>query len=153
MVSKYLESQGISDYMVEIGGEVRALGSNHLGEEWRIGISTPGGGYGIQKVVNVSRAAMATSGDYRNYYELGGRRYSHTIDARTGRPVTHALASVTVITEECMEADAWATTLMVLGPDEGLNFALRHGLAAFFIIKEGADFVEQMTPGFKDYLN
>lgn len=153
MVSNYLQSQGIYDYMVEIGGEVRAGGKNHLGEPWRIGISTPGGGYDIQKVVNVSRAALATSGDYRNYYEVDGKRYSHTIDARTGRPVTHGLTSVTVITESCMEADAWATTLMVLGPDEGLNLALRHGLAAFFIVKDGADFVEQMTPGFKNYLN
>ncbi len=153
MVSKYLESQGIYDYMVEIGGEVRADGKNHLGEPWRIGISTPGGGYEIQKVVNVSHAALATSGDYRNYYELDGKRYSHTIDARTGRPVTHGLASVTVIAEDCMEADAWATTLMVLGPDEGLELAVRSGLAAFFIVKDGADFVEQMTPGFRDYLN
>ena len=152
ILANYLESQGMEDYMVEIGGEVRAGGQNHLGGPWRIGISTPDGGYEIQKVVSVRRAAMATSGDYRNYYEYGGRRYSHTIDARSGRPVTHALASVTVITGSCMEADAWATTLMVLGPDEGLRLAERSGLAAFFIVKEGAGFVERMTPGFKEYL-
>ncbi len=115
-----LTDLGLVDFMVEIGGEVRAVGRNAVGEAWRIGIERPeAGSRGMWSAVALADAAMATSGDYRNYYEKDGVRISHTIDPRTGRPVTHRLASVRVIHPSCMTADALATAISVLGPEEG----------------------------------
>ena len=91
---------------------------------------------------------MATSGDYRNYREVGGKRVSHTIDPRTGRPVSHGLASVTVLAADSATADAWATALMVLGPEEGFERATQEGVAAYFIVRQGEGFTERDTPAF-----
>ena len=101
------------------------------------------------RVVALQNASMATSGDYRNYFEQHGKRYSHTIDPRTGRPVSHRLASVTVVTEKCMTADALATAIMVLGPDAGYNFAEKHQLAVLMLISENDEFSQRMTPVFR----
>jgi len=145
-----LEALGFVDYMVEVGGEVKARGRKANGEPWRIGIEKPVAGQRtIGDVVPLSRAALSTSGDYRDFYEAEGVRLSHTVDPRTGRPVAHALASVSVIHESCATADALCTALMVMGPEEGLNFALKKGLAARFVTHEGGEgFCETTTPAF-----
>jgi thiamine biosynthesis lipoprotein len=131
-----LTALGLADFMVEIGGEVRAAGRNAAGEVWRIGIERPEiEGSGLWSAVALVDAAMATSGDYRNYYERDGVRISHTIDPRTGRPVTHRLASVSVIHPSCMTADALATAINVLGPDAGREFVEREALAALFLVR------------------
>jgi thiamine biosynthesis lipoprotein len=143
-----LAGLGATGYMVEIGGEVRAAGRTGDGAVWRIGIERPqlerGGVWGV---VELTDTALATSGDYRNYYERDGVRISHTIDPRTGRPITHALASVTVVHPSCMTADALATALNVLGPEAGPDLAAREGIAALFLVREpGGAFVERASP-------
>jgi len=135
-VARRLVELGFNDFMVEIGGEVLAMGVNVEERTWRIGVERPQADRaGVWAAVELSDAAMATSGDYRNYYERDGVRVSHTIDARTGRPVTHPLASVTVIHPSCMTADALATAISVLGPVEGRGLVEREGLAALFLIR------------------
>lgn len=135
-VARRLEDLGFDDFMVEIGGEVRTSGVNADGLVWRIGVERPQADRsGVWGAVELADAAMATSGDYRNYYERDGIRISHTIDARNGRPVTHKLASVTVIHPSCMTADALATALSVLGPEEGRAVVEREGLAVLFLIR------------------
>lgn len=149
-VAEALDRQGVSDYMIEVGGEVRTLGSNEQGQAWRIGIERPiTSARAIQRVVSLSGWALATSGDYRNYYELDGVRYTHLIDPRTGRPITHRLASVTVVDRTCARADGMATALLVLGPDEGYQLAVAQNLAAFFLVHQGeSGFREEATPAF-----
>jgi thiamine biosynthesis lipoprotein len=135
-----LDAAGAGHYMVEAGGEVRTRGVNADGQPWRIGIEQPDAvPQRARLVVPLSGWAMATSGDYRNYFEADGRRYSHEIDPRTGEPVEHRLCSVTVVAEDCMRADALATALLVLGPERGLRMAESLGLAAYF--------VERLAPG------
>ncbi len=150
-VATVLEAEGLTDYMVEIGGEVRAAGRNPDGKAWRIGIERPtrDGRRVVMRAVELADRSLATSGDYRNYYIADGRVYSHMIDPRTGRPVEHALASVTVLDSRAMVADAWATALMVLGPDEGYNLAEARGMAALFLVRTaGEDIVERATSAF-----
>jgi thiamine biosynthesis lipoprotein len=151
-VAVYLESQGAQNYMVEIGGEIRAKGKNNNDVPWRIGISAPEAGGGVQKIINVTDIGMATSGDYYNYFEKDGVRYSHTIDPRTGYPIKHKLASVTVLHPQCMYADAYATAIDVLGPEDGYDFALKEELPVYMIVKADSGFVEKMTPQFADVL-
>jgi thiamine biosynthesis lipoprotein len=151
-VAEYLEACGVENYMVEVGGEVRTRGRNHQGIPWRIGVEKPGGPRAVQKVAQISGYALATSGDYRNYFEKDGIRYSHTIDPRTGRPITHRLASVTVIHRSCMVADGMATAITVLGPDAGYEFAVRQKLPALLLVRSGDRFTEKMTPGFAEFL-
>lgn len=155
-VAEYLETQGFTDYLVEIGGEVRARGINHEGTPWRVAIASPSpndGSSGYQKVLFLQDAAMATSGDYHNYFEKDGVRYSHTIDPGTGRPITHKLASVTVVHTSCMTADALATAIDVLGPGKGYELALKEDLPVFLVIREKDGFVEKMTPRFQALAN
>lgn len=148
-----LEDAGIHNYLVEIGGELRLAGHKPDGSNWRIAIESPvAGERDVERIISASDIGIATSGDYRNYFEENGQRFSHTLDPRTGYPITHRLASVTLLRERCSEADALATTLMVLGDEAGYDFALEQGLAAFFIIKQGDGFIEKMTPAFADYL-
>jgi thiamine biosynthesis lipoprotein len=120
------------------------------GNRWQIGVEKPTAqGRVVHRVLALTDIAMATSGDYRNYYVKDGLRISHTIDPRTSRPVTHELASVTVLCEDCETADALATALMVLGPDEGYNLAESSGIAALFLIRQGADsYLEKVTSAF-----
>ncbi len=141
---------GVEGYLVEVGGEVRTRGQNDEGRPWRVGIERPvDGPSSVQRVLELTDAALATSGDYRNYFEHEGRRYSHTIDPRTGYPVDHRLVSVSVVDASCMRADALATALEVLGPEEGLALALEQGLAAFLITREAdGTLSEQATPEF-----
>jgi len=138
-VAAALEAAGQLEYMVEVGGEVRARGRNRNGEVWRIGIERPDElGREVHAAIPLADLALATSGDYRNFRMLGGRRISHTIDPRVGRPVAHDLASVSVVHPSCMTADAWATALEVLGPAEGPALAERLELAALFLVREDA---------------
>ncbi len=149
-VTAYLDGLGVRAYFVEIGGEVRVKGRNAKGERWRVGIATPTEQGGLQKVVDIEDQAIATSGDYHNYFEKDGTRYSHTIDPRTGRPITHYLASVSVIHNECAYADALATAINVMGPDKGFAFALERNLPVFMIVKGENGFDEKMTPAFEN---
>lgn len=133
-VAAVLKEAGLDDYMVEIGGDLVTSGLNPKGEPWRIGIERPDvGSQTVEEVVNVSGLGMATSGDYRNYFEQNGIRYSHIIDANTGRPITHGTASVTVLAPDAMMADGWATALLAMGREPGLKLAEAEGLAVLFI--------------------
>jgi FAD:protein FMN transferase len=148
-VALQFERLGIMDYMVEIGGEIRVKGKNNHGQAWQIAIEKPTTEKRlIEKVLAITDTGMATSGDYRNYFEVDGVRFSHTIDPRTGRPISHKLASVTVLSETSMEADGLATAFMVMGPEVGYKFAEEHQIPVFFIIKTGNGFEEKMSTAF-----
>jgi thiamine biosynthesis lipoprotein len=152
-VAEKLDSLGVESYLVEVGGELRVKGNKPGGESWRIGIEQPQLGYGVaHQAIAVHDAAVATSGDYRNYYERDGRRYSHTIDPVTGAPVDHGLASVTVVAETAAVADALATAINVMGPARGESFSREHSLAVYFIIKTDDGFVGRHTPAFERWL-
>jgi len=152
-LAEHLERIGVGHYLVEIGGELRSRGWSPRGGVWRIGIERPESGLGgVQRVVRLDGRGLATSGDYRIFFEEKGRRYSHIFDPRTGRPVSHGLASVSVIAPTAMQADGLSTALMVLGPDEGAKLAEREGIAAFFIAKRGRGFVETATTAFLPHL-
>jgi thiamine biosynthesis lipoprotein len=134
LVASRLELLGAKNYLVELGGEVRAKGRNRAGRPWRIAVEFPlPGERRPYAIVELDGFAVSTSGDYREFRDVEGQRISHTIDPRSGMPVSHGLASVTVIHSSAAEADAWATALMVLGPEQGLELAERRNLAALFI--------------------
>ena len=159
-VGKYLERQGVKNYMVEIGGEVRVRGTNPKGALWKIGINRPisdptNTKNEIEQVLNVTQLSMATSGNYRNFYEKDGKKYAHTIDPRTGHPVQHSLLSSTVLTQDCSVADAYATAFMVLGMDEAQKvLATHHELQAFFIYTDSlGQTKEWFTEGIKEMMN
>ncbi|MEM7583617.1 MAG: FAD:protein FMN transferase [Acidobacteriota bacterium] len=148
-IASALASEQLEDVWVEVGGEVRASGASGEGRPWRLGIERPQLEPGtLQRIVPLENMSVATSGDYRNYRERNGVRFSHIIDPRTGWPIRHPLASVSVIHSRCMIADALATALMVMGPEEGWELALREDLAVLFLIRDGDDFVERATPKF-----
>lgn len=136
-VAQALQELGLQDYMVEIGGDLVTSGMNPMGQKWRIGIERPEPGTPtLEQVIGVSGYGMATSGDYRNYFEQDGVRYSHIIDGTTGRPITHDTASVTVLADNAMLADGWATALLALGQERGLGISERLGLAVLFITRD-----------------
>ncbi len=141
-VGLYLESQGVKNYMVEIGGEVRVRGTNPKGELWHVGINKPNDdptnmNNEIEQVLQLTQMAMATSGNYRNFYEKDGKKYAHTIDPRTGHPVQHSILSSTVLAKDCATADAYATAFMVLGLEEAKKVLAQHpDLMAFFIYSD-----------------
>ena len=151
-VADVIADHGVTNYMVEIGGEIRVKGVNPQGQPWRIAIEQPSVlQQGIHKAISLTDTGMATSGDYRNYFEKDGKRFSHTIDPVTGYPITHALASVTVIARTSAEADAWATALDVLGPDKGMEIANREKLAVYMIVKDGDSFTDRASGAFEIY--
>lgn len=136
-VADAVRSFGVSDFMVEIGGDLYASGRNADGTPWRIGIESPvAGDRALHEIANISGLGMATSGDYRNFFEDHGTRYSHIIDPTTGRPILHSTVSATVLTDNAMLADAWATAMLVLGRDRGLEIAEEQNLAVLFIDRE-----------------
>ncbi|WP_116131882.1 FAD:protein FMN transferase [Tropicimonas sp. IMCC34043] len=155
-VAKTLRDQGIERYMIEIGGDLVAAGTNEAGDPWQIGIESPDtGSHSLEMVVPVSDLGMATSGDYRNFFEQDGVRYSHLIDPTTGRPITHRATSVTVLAENGMMADALATAMIVMGEDEGMKVAAANDLAVFFISRaEGPDeaYLKHESPAFEKLL-
>ncbi len=139
-VAQSLETLGITDYLVEIGGDLYTSGRNPNGQPWQIGIETPKAqASGVQDVIGVSGLGLASSGDYRNYFEKDGQRYSHIIDPVTGRPITHKTASATVLAEDAMLADAWATAMLILGRERGLEIAEHQNLAVLFIDRDTSD--------------
>jgi len=148
-IAQLLDERQVRTYLVEIGGELRARGARSDTTPWRIAIERPVPGMRTaQSIVALRDTAIATSGDYRNYVERDGKRFTHTIDPRTGRPITNALASVSVITDTAMRADAFATAILVLGPEEGYALAVREALAAQLIVKAGGGFEVRTTPQF-----
>ena len=148
-VAELLIQRGVKGFLVEIGGEILTHGTKANGSPWTVGLELPADDQrSVQEVINLGDHALATSGDYRNFFIQEGKRYSHTIDPRTGRPVEHRLASVTVIAARCMSADAWATTLMVLGPEKGYEFAVGQDLAVVFVIRDKNGFSRKPTPAF-----
>jgi len=150
LVADVLTGAGFGRHMVEVGGEIRVSGQNPDGRPWQLAIERPQtDGRAIHRVIALSGGGLATSGGYRNYRELDGHRVSHIIDPRTGRPITHNLASVSVIDTLCVRADGFATALMVLGPDEGYALAEDLGIAALLLIrKEDGSFEERTTSAF-----
>jgi FAD:protein FMN transferase len=152
-LSDLLTSQGLVDHMVEIGGELRASGTNARGSHWVIAIEKPVNlARSIFTTLPLKNLGMATSGDYRNYREVDGLRFSHTIDPRTGRPIDHQLASVTVLHQSAALADALATAINVVGPEEGMSLAERQKLMVLFIIRSGDGFEEQRSPELEAYV-
>jgi len=147
-LASLVAAKGYNAYLVEIGGELVTKGLKPNKQPWRIAIESPVSGRVVQKIVRVDDIAVATSGDYRNYFEEKGIRYSHIIDTSTGKPITHNLASVTVLADSCALADALATAFLAMGVNAAYEYAINHKIEAFFILKSGDGFVEKMTPGF-----
>ncbi len=150
-VAMRLDGLGCHSYLVDIGGEVRTRGGNSTGQPWRIGVEQPDGGP-PQWVLRLSGQSAATSGDYRNFRLLDGRRLSHTIDPRAGEPVSHALASVTVVAASAAEADGLATAIQVLGPDAGWRFVHREGVAALLLVRSESGFERRYTESMSQFL-
>lgn len=161
-VSEALTDANYTNHLVEVGGEIRTSGLSPAGDPWRIAIERPPTSFdqavpeppnatrplGLQQVLEFTDGSLATSGDYRNYWERDGVRYSHTIDPRTGRPVEHALASASVFHESCAVADAYATALMVLGPEEGLRWANQNDIATLLLAYRGNSLEEVPSAAF-----
>jgi len=153
VVAEAFLARGARDFMIEIGGEVRTAGQNPDGRPWRIGVEQPDAPPGTPVIaVSLRDEAVSTSGDYREFFVADGKRYSHTIDPRTLRPVSHRLASVTVIAPTCMRADALSTALMVLGPEAGMALAEREGLAVYMLLRDGEGFEARHSRAFGPYL-
>jgi len=145
-IADLLDERDLPNYLAEIGGEVRLRGLNGKGHNWAIAIETPDRtARSVHTVVHLTNTGMATSGDYRNYFEYNGSHYSHTIDPRTGRPITHNGASVTVVADTAAFADAAATALLVMGPEAGLALAERESIAAYFLLRLESEFEERMS--------
>lgn len=152
-IAALLDKAGIQNYLIELAGAVRSKGYNPKGKPWRIAIVDPSDKPGaFQGIVTPKGMAVSTAGSYRNYYELDGQRYSHIIDPRTGRPIAHKLVSATVITPTALEADAYDTALMVMGPDEAMTFAKARKMAVYLIVKGDKGFEARYTPQFEPYL-
>lgn len=150
VVGRLLQKQGIERYLVEIGGEIIARGRKPEDKPWRIAIEAPNDdGRSAQVIIPLSDMGIATSGDYRNYFEKDGKRFSHTIDGRTGYPVKHNLASVSVLHESVAMADAWATALTVLGAEVGLKLAEDNQVAAYFIVRTKSGFEQYSSSHFE----
>jgi len=146
-ISSLLKAQGQENFLVEIGGEVYAAGYRKDGSPWRVGINQPDSTASLRatyQVVPLHNQAMATSGDYRNYFEIQGQRYSHIIDPRTGYPVDNGVVSVSVVAGSCIFADGLATALMVMGPEDGLKLvASLNGVAALIVVRNDDNTLSQ----------
>lgn len=160
IIASLLRRKGISNYMVDIGGEVDVAGHNPNGEVWHIGINKPQDdslsvNSELQTILAVSGVGIATSGNYRNFYYKGGRKYAHTIDPHTGYPVQHSILSATVIASDCMSADAYATSFMVMGLDKAREFLSRHsGIDAYLIYSgDNGEYEVYMSDGMKRYIS
>lgn len=152
-IAEYLQEVGIDNYLVEIGGEIRARGVNEKGQSWRIGIEKPLiEGRKVERILRLENIAMATSGNYRNFFELDGVRYSHTINPVNGYPVSHSLVSVTVLHESASYADALATAFLVMGREKAMRMAESGKIAALFYETEYSGFSESFSTSLRAYL-
>lgn len=158
MVGEFLEDNGITSYLVDIGGEVLAKGTKPNGEKWTVGVEKPAedkfSGQEIDTKITIEDLSVVTSGNYRKYYEKDGMKYSHTIDPFTGYPVSHSLLSVSVISRHAWEADAYATAFMVMGLDKSLEFIEKHPHigAVYFIYNENGEYKTFATDKFKQHI-
>lgn len=159
VVSEYLESKGLKNYYVEVGGEIVVHGNNAEGERWRIGVDSPvenAETRELENVIHISDKGLATSGNYRNFYKYKGRSYGHTLNPKTGYPVQHSLLSATVVADNAALADAYATLFMVLGVDESLRFIETHPeehIEAYLLYADDqGEIARRSTPGFKRFL-
>jgi thiamine biosynthesis lipoprotein len=149
-IAAKLEAMGIHNYLAEATGELKAAGKKLDGSPWRIALEEPRDDQQVaERVIEVDGYGVSTSGDYRNYFEQGGRRYSHTFDARTGAPINHTLASVTVIDPSALMADGLSTLLLILGPERGWDYAEKHGIGAFFVMRADTGFVTRANQAFE----
>lgn len=154
VVADYIQSQGVINYMVEVGGEMRLKGVNREGVPWRIAIEKPSvEERAIQEIIEPGDMAVATSGDYRNYFERDGVRYSHIINPETGKPINHKVVSVTVMDKSSMTADGLATGLMVLGEVKGMQVAQEHNIPVLMIVKTEDGFEELASEAYKPFIN
>ncbi|NBF06308.1 FAD:protein FMN transferase [Pseudomonas sp. Fl5BN2] len=147
-LARALDASGIHDYLVGIDGEMRAKGSKPAGQPWTVALEKPLRGVReVMGVMEISNAAIATSGDYRQWVEIAGQSYAHTLDPATGMPLDNRLAAVSVVASSCMLADAWATALLVLGEIEGPRLAQERGMDALFVIRDGTQWREVSIVG------
>ncbi len=159
LVGQLLESYGIDDYLIDIGGEVLGHGSKPGGSQWKVGIEKPKDnaayGEGLKAIVRLKNKALATSGSYRKFYEENGIRYSHTIDPKTGFPVQHSLLSVSVLADDCGTADAYATAFMVMGVDKAMSFLKENKKPEAYFIYSGknGELKTKHTAGFSEVLD
>jgi thiamine biosynthesis lipoprotein len=153
-----LDRAGVKSYLVEVGGELRGAGAKPDGQPWWVELERPPP-HGLaandteQTMVALHDLAVATSGDYRRFFDHDGRRYAHTLDPATGAPTTHPTVSVTVLASDCMSADAWATALTVMGPDAALAFAAEHALAALIVSRGASGLEERLSPALRAMLD
>jgi thiamine biosynthesis lipoprotein len=160
VIAKHLDGKGIENYYLEVGGEIRVKGTNKDGVPWRIGIDVPSEMASefreMENVLSVSNKAIATSGNYRKFYEKDGKKYAHTIDPKTGLPVQHSLLSATVIANSCALADAYATAFMVVGADSALRIIEANpklNIKCYLLEADGKDgFTRKMSPGFEQFI-
>lgn len=157
--SLFLESKNIENYMVEIGGEIYCSGKNHNNENWQLGIEKPiddvyGQNREVRNVLSISNKAVATSGNYRQYYEKDGKKYSHTINPKTGYPVDHNLLSATIIADNCMKADAYATACMVLGLEKSIELSKKINDIDIYLIysDEEGNYKDYSSKGMKRWV-
>jgi thiamine biosynthesis lipoprotein len=149
-IAARLEALGVHNYLAEVTGELKAAGRKLDGSPWRIALEEPRDDQQVaERIVAIDGYGLSTSGDYRNYFQQGGRRFSHTFDARTGAPVSHALASVTVIHPSALMADGLSTLLLILGPERGWEYAEKHDIGAFFVVRADTGFVTRSSHAFE----
>lgn len=153
-IALLLDNANIQNYLVDIGGELKAKGKNERAQFWTIAVEKPeSGSIGtVQQLVQLDNISIATSGSYRNYFEQNGKRYSHIINPITGHPISHKLVSVSVLHPENMFADAYATALMVMGDENGYQFALQNALPVYMIVKKGDEYMVRTTPQMNNFL-
>lgn len=150
LMAAHLESKGIKNYLIEIGGEVLGKGKNSEGKPWKVGIEKPEQEQtGIASIIELSNKALATSGSYRKFFVKDGKKYSHAVDPHTGYPVQHQLLSISVLASDCTKADAYATALLVMGLDKAKVFAEKNKIDFFAIYDENNKNQYFSTPGFK----
>ena len=152
-VAEYLQGAGVENFLVDIGGDLRVEGVRPDGRGWRVAIERPRSGQrDVHSIIETDAAAIATSGDYRNFVELDGRHFSHLIDPHTGYPIDHETVSVTVASPACTTADALATALHIMPLEEAWSFAIDRDLAVFWLLVQDEELVERATPRFLRFL-
>ncbi|WP_199096568.1 FAD:protein FMN transferase [Dyella sp. ASV21] len=158
-VGRYLDGIGVDAWLVEVGGELKGKGRKPDGSPWRIGIERPGAVSGaverldqLSQVLTLSGRAIATSGNYRRHFQANGQYFSHHIDPRSGQPVPHRVASVSVLADHALQADPLGTLMTVLGPDAGLAYACERGIAVMFILHGERGLEERLSPAFVEAL-